>query len=357
MTLRSPLHEEHVKLGAKITPFGGWDMPLQYAGVIAEHTAVREAAGLFDVSHLGKLIVTGPGAERFLDSVLPGKVAGLEEWQAGYNLVLNDRCGITDDIFVYRRPDSFVVVPNASNSDEVLRFLGSKAPADVSVEEGRQRWAIIALSGPKAKQIALPRMPALAGLKMHRFIDSSFDGIDVMVARTGYTGEYTAEFFVDWSSSSKLWKRLLEVGSAEGLVPAGLGARDTLRLEMGFPLHGHEISEETNPLEAGLGWVIQWDKDFEGKQKLEEIKRTGTAKKLVGLVAQGREIPRGGYLVSHKGEPTGEVVSGNFSPVLKKGIAMAYVRSDHAEAGTMLDVDVRGKTLQVEVTKPPFIKK
>jgi aminomethyltransferase len=357
VSLRPPLYEEHVRLEAKITPFGGWDMPLQYQGIIAEHMAVREAAGLFDVSHLGKLVVTGEGAESYLDHLLPGKVADLEPWQAGYNLVLNDRCGITDDIFVYRRPDAFIVVPNASNSDAVKAHLHATAPPGVVVEEGRDRWAIIALSGPLAKSIAMPYVPVVADLKMHRFTDTSFEGIDVTIARTGYTGEYTVEFFVEPSDASKLWGRLLEVGSGIGLVAAGLGARDTLRLEMGFPLHGHEISDETNPIEAGLGWVIQWDKEFDRKSDLELIRDTGTGKRLVGLVALGREIPRGGYAVSEEGEQIGEVVSGNFSPVLKKGIAMAYVRSDLAEAGTMLDVDVRGKTLKVEVTKPPFIKK
>ncbi|MCA1839860.1 MAG: glycine cleavage system aminomethyltransferase GcvT [Actinomycetota bacterium] len=357
MTIRPPLYDEHVRLGAKITPFGGWDMPLQYSGVISEHTAVREHAGLFDVSHLGKLIVSGEGAEAFLDGLLPGKVAALGEWRAGYNLVLNDDCGIIDDIFVYRRPDGFVVVPNASNSDAVKAVLIAKAPPGVSVQEGRERWAIIALSGPAAKRITGPHVPAIEDLKMHSFLDSSFEGIDVTMARTGYTGEYTIEFFVDPASASKLWNLLLDIGASDGLVPAGLGARDTLRLEMGFPLHGHEISEQTDPIMAGLGWVIQWEKSFEHKSLLQTIRDAGTPTKLVGLMALGREIPRAGYQVASQGKVIGNVVSGNYSPVLGKGIGLAYVESSSAEPGTILDVDVRGKTLEVQVTRPPFIKK
>jgi len=358
VTLRSPLHDEHVRLGAKIIEFGGWDMPLQFRGVIAEHNAVRERAGLFDVSHLGKLIVEGPDAASALDAFLPGKVAALSEWTAGYNLVLTEEGGIIDDIFVYRRPEKFVVVPNAANAEAVLEALQSGLTGDVRVSNARERWAILALQGPLSRNIVEPLLPGANEMKLHGFSDMSIDGIESQVARTGYTGEYGFEFFVPWGESPKVWRLLLDRGEEHGLLPTGLGARDTLRLEMGFALYGHEISMETNPLEASLGWVINWEKPtFKGRESLQRIRETGIDRKLVGFVSQGREIPRQGYRVLSDDQDVGEVVSGNFSPVLGRGIATAYVLKDFAQPGMILTVDVRGKKAQVEVTTPPFIKR
>lgn len=327
-------------------------MPLQYAGVLAEHAAVRQSLGLFDVSHLGKLIVEGPDATKTLDRLLPGKVASLPVWKAGYNLVLNNRCGIVDDIFVYRHPERWIVVPNASNSDIVKRVLEECAGEGMTVTEGRERWAIIALSGPRSRDVVSPILPAAGDLKMHRFGDFEFEGVPVMIARTGYTGEFTLEFFVSWGHAPVLWRRLLELGA----VPAGLGARDTLRLEMGYPLHGNEISEETDPIEAGLDWVIDWDKDFIHRDALKVLKDQGVNRTLVGMVAHGRQIPRAHHRILRNGKDIGEVVSGNFSPVLGKGIALGYVVPAVSSPGTMLSIDVRGKELPVEVTRRPFIK-
>lgn len=345
------MHSEHVRLGAKITPFGGWEMPLQYGGVLAEHRCVRSEAGLFDVSHLGKITVDGPAAAEFLDRMLPGKVASLGEWRAAYNLVLNEGGGIVDDIFVYRRPEGFILVPNAGNTVAVLEILTSAAGPGVRVVDSRMEWAIIALSGPKARSMLSPDMADVTSLKLHRLTKGTFRGIPSLVARTGYTGEVTFEFLVAWDKAVDLWLALLDAGAS----PAGLGARDTLRLEMGYPLHGHEISEETNPIEAGLDWVIDWSKQFFARDVLEKIRDEGVSRRLVGVVGAGREIPRADQTILAAGERVGELTSGNFSPVLGKGIGMGYVPPEFATPGTMLVVDVRGKMLDVEVTQPPFI--
>lgn len=358
MTFRSPLFEEHRRLGARLIEFAGWEMPLKYRGVIAEHLAVRERVGLFDVSHLGKLVVEGPGAAGLLDRLLPGKVAALGEWSAGYNLLLTEDGGIVDDLFVYRRPEMFVVVPNAANTAAVLEVIASEAGGGVSVTDARDRWAIIALQGPRAREAGGPVLPGAGGLRLHRFADAEAGGMPVQVARTGYTGEFGFELFVAAEDAPRLWRKLLDAGEPLGILPAGLGARDTLRLEMGYPLHGHDISPATNPLEASLSWVVDWAKpEFRGKPALEQVRRDGVRRRLVGLLAGAPGIPREGHAILRDGDRVGEVTSGNHSPVLGRGIAMGYVDTDHAAPGTMLAVDVRGKRLPVEVTKPPFVKR
>lgn len=355
MTRISPIHEVHKARGAKITEFGGWLMPLQYSGVIAEHLAVRERVGLFDVSHLGKLTVEGSGVAEALDAWLPGRVAKLREWTAGYNLVLSGEGGILDDIFVYRMPDSFILIPNAANTDLVLREAANEL-GGFDVNDARERWAIFALSGPSARDVASRTSEGIAEMKLHHVGAFTIYGAECLIARTGYTGEITFEFLVPWSHAAEVWQGLLSHGKDHGILPVGLGARDTLRLEMGYPLHGYEISAETNPIEAGLEWVIQWEKpEFKARRALEEINKKGIERKLVGLVAKNKGIPRSGYSVRHRGRVVGEVTSGNFSPVLGRGIALAYVPTEISENGTMLAVDVRGKTLDVQVTKPPFI--
>jgi aminomethyltransferase len=330
-------------------------MPLQYRGVVAEHLAVRTQAGLFDVSHLGKLVLEEAEAINALDLVLPGKVASLPEWKAGYNLVLDESAGIIDDIFVYRRPESLILVPNAANTDRVLEVLRSAGVPGVG--DARDRWAIIALQGPASRDIMNALVPEANALRIHTFGDYLIEGIQVQAARTGYTGEFGFELFAVSEAAPQLWRRLLAAGEGRGLIPAGLGARDTLRLEMGFPLHGNDISVETNPIEAGLDWVIEWGKEFAAKPLLEKIQAEGPTRKLVGLQAVGREIPRAHYPVLRGDQKVGEVTSGNFSPVLKRGIALAYVEPEAAMPGTMLAIDVRGKSLSVQVVEVPFIKR
>ena len=337
--------------------FAGWQMPMQYEGTIAEYRAVREAAGLFDVSHLGKITVEGANAEAFLDRLLPGRVSALRPWSAGYNLVLNESGGIVDDVFVYRHPQMFVVVPNAANVGQVVSFLSSAAAevGGVTVSDDLRRGAIVALSGPLALDIIGPRVKEAKKLKPHQFARTILGGIPLLVARTGYTGEMTFEFFAGGEHAESLWNILLKMGSRFGMKPAGLGARDLLRLEMGYPLHGHEITPDTNPLEAGLDRMIEWEKDFFGKPALEKIRADGTSRKLVGLVGMGRQIPREGSLLMDADGEVGKVTSGNFSPALRAGIAMGYVRADAAMEWTVLQAQVRGKSIPVRVTKPPFI--
>lgn len=355
MTRTSPLLAEHRRLGARLIEFGGWEMPLQYRGVVSEHLAVRERAGVFDVSHLGKLIIEGAKAVEVLDALLPGKVAGLSDWKAGYNLLLTEAGGIVDDVFVYRRPEKLIVVPNAANTETVLEVLRG---AGAQAIDARERWAIVALQGPASRGIMAGLRADANDLPLHSFFDHEIGGIPAQVARTGYTGEYGFELFVGWDDAPALWRHVLKVGEPHGLVPAGLGARDTLRLEMGYPLHGNDISPDTNPLEAMLGWVIDWNKpSFIGRKSLDRIRTQDPTRKLVGLVAHGREIPRAHYSVFHDDKRVGEVTSGNYSPVLQKGIALAFVAPQAAEPGTMLSVDVRGRALTVEVTKPPFVKR
>ncbi|MEX2588539.1 MAG: glycine cleavage system aminomethyltransferase GcvT [Actinomycetota bacterium] len=359
MSKTSPLHEEHVRAGAKLTDFAGWDMPLVYPeGTIVEHKTVRSSAGLFDVTHLGKLTLTGEGAEETLDRLLPGKVAKLRTGKAGYNVVLTPEGGVVDDLFVYKRegPDNFMVVPNAANTDAVLEFLRSNSGPGIEITDARQRWAILALSGPKVREIVAALLPDAENMKMHDFVERPVQGMQTIVARTGYTGEVTYEFFVEWDEAVEFWNLLLKAGKPYGIKPAGLGARDTLRLEMGYALHGHELSVDINPLEGGVGWLIDWDKEFLLKDVLVRIKQEGLKRKLVGLVAEPGRVPRAGHQVFLGEVPVGEVTSGNFSPVLGTGIALALVSVDHSAPGTSLQIDVRGRKLPVEVTKPPFKK-
>jgi aminomethyltransferase len=358
VTLRSPLHDEHVALGARLVDFAGWDMPLQFSGVVAEHTAVRERVGLFDVSHLGKLVVEGPGADEALEGAVTAGVGTLEVWRARYNLVLSDDAGVIDDVFVYRRPDCLIVVPNAANNAAVLAAVGEETAGReprAAVSDARERWAILALQGPDSRAMADALLPGATALKLHAFGDFVLEGVPVQVARTGYTGEYGFELFVPSADATRIWRLLLAAGEPYGILPVGLGCRDTLRLEMGYPLHGHEISLDTNPLEAGLSWAIDWSKpEFRGRAALEAIRTAGVSRHLVGLTAEGPGIPRAGQAILDGAEPVGTVTSGNFSPTLRKGIALGYVGAA-PEPGTMLSVDVRGKKVPVAVVRPPFV--
>ncbi|MGI8427541.1 MAG: glycine cleavage system aminomethyltransferase GcvT [Actinomycetota bacterium] len=358
---RSPLNAVHRRLGAKMVEFGGWEMPLHYSGALAECNAVRTQAGLFDVSHLGKILIFGEAAGTSLDYLLPGKVAKLVPGAGAYNLVLNAEGGIVDDVFVYRISIGFIIVPNASNADAVLGSLQSLVSEDVQVMDARKRSAILALSGPKARDIVRNQFPHAADLSLHQIIDVDFQGSRCWVARSGYTGEVTFEFFVETDRAEALWSVFLEVGASQGLMPAGLGARDLLRLEMGYPLHGHEIDETTNPFEAGLAWVIDWDKEFAGRSVLESLRSAGPDRLLTGMICTGKQIPRQGQAVLQViggSEPAqvGVVTSGNYSPTLKTPIALGYVKPSLAEPGTPLAIQVRDKTAEVRVIRPPFVK-
>jgi aminomethyltransferase len=373
---RTPLHDEHVQLGATLVPFAGWQMPLRYTSDVAEHQAVRTAAGLFDLSHMGEIGVAGPGAAAFLDSALVGNLSALRVLGARYTRVCAEDGGVIDDLIVYRLADeSFMVVANAANYEVVLAALRERAGGfDVTLGDDSTRTALVAVQGPEALAIveALPDLVVVgpdvtpATLKYYACLPVRYAGVDGLLARTGYTGEDGFEFFVPAETATGLWQALMAVGRPRGLVPAGLAARDSLRLEAGMPLYGHELDRTTNPHDAGLGRVVRLDKTapdgsplpFVGRVALESRAHSPGARRLVGLVGQGRRVPRAGYPVLARVDATaprvGTVTSGAPSPTLGHPIALAYVTPEVSAEGTALAVDVRGRPEPVRVVPLPF---
>ncbi|MGY1752588.1 glycine cleavage system aminomethyltransferase GcvT [Blastococcus sp. SYSU D01042] len=364
--LTSPLHDRHVAAGAKLADFGGWSMPIEYAGggVLAEHTAVREGVGLFDVSHLGTGTVRGPGAAAFVDACLTNDLGRIGPGQAQYTLCClpdgDPRAGgVVDDLIVYLNgPDDVLLVPNAANAAEVLGRLAAEAPEGVVVEDRHADVAVLAVQGPRSLQVLeLLGMPG--ELSYMSFVTGTGAGAgEVTVCRTGYTGEHGYELLVAAEHAGELWDALLEAGQDLGIRPCGLGARDTLRTEMGYPLHGHELSRDITPLQARAGWAVGWGKPaFWGREALLAERAAGPARTLWGLRATGRGIPRAGMAVlDAAGERVGETTSGTFSPTLKTGIALALLDTAAGiEPGAELAVDVRGRPQAVEVVKPPFV--
>ncbi len=366
---QSPLHDIHVAAGAAFTDFAGWQMPVRYSSDLAEHAAVRNAAGLFDLSHMGEILVVGKQAAEALDSALAGKLSAIEEGQAKYSLLLSPEGGIIDDLVVYRTgPDRFLVVANASNREVVASELRERASAfDCLVADESDDIALIALQGPKAEEILRNvegfDLPGLDGLKYYRvipctFLDQHGRGHHVPVARTGYTGEDGFEFYIAPDAAPALWQAIAETGAGSGLVPAGLAARDTLRLEAGMPLYGHELSTETFPVQAGLGRVVALktkEGDFVGRAAVE-AGPAADARVLVGLKSDGRRAGRAGYPVMLGDRVVGEITSGALSPTLGYPIAMAYVDPDVADS-TALEIDVRGSRVAASITPLPFYKK
>jgi aminomethyltransferase len=353
---RSPLEGEHRALGAKLGAFGGWSMPIEYSGVLAEHRAVREAAGMFDVSHLGKIEVAGTGGEEQLRNVLTSDVAELEVGDARYGLLLNASGGIVDDLITYRvAEDRWLVVPNASN---VVRVLDALGPGD---ENGlriahRPDLCTIAVQGPRSLDL-VGQLFDLEDLGFMHCREAAYREAATLVARSGYTGERGVELFVPAAVAASMWRELLERGEGASLLPCGLGARDTLRLEMGYPLHGNDISEERTPLEAGLSWAVALDKGaFPGREALLRQKEEGIPARLRGLRMEGKLIPRAHYPVFAGEERVGETTSGTFSPTLRVGIALAYL-SVSLEPGDRVEVDVRGRRGEAVVVKPPFVER
>jgi len=358
--LRSPLHDRHVALGASFAEFGGWEMPVAYpTGVLKEHAAVREAVALFDVSHLGKATVTGPGAVDLLDRTLSNDLGRIGAGQAQYTLCLDAATGgIVDDLIVYRHADDrLLLVPNAANTAEVIDRLRAEAPAAVTIADRHRDDAVIAVQGPFADQ-TLRAAGLPSGHDYMHFVETTFgpDGATVVVCRTGYTGERGYELIVANEAAPGLWDHLLAAGAEFGITPAGLGARDTLRTEMGYPLHGQDISLDTTPNEARLGWAVGWEKPvFWGREAVVAERAAGPRRLLRGIVAQGRAIPRPHqqvFLSEHV--PIGEVTSGTFSPTLKKGIGMALV-STVVNPEADVTVDVRGRREVFHLTRPPFL--
>ncbi|APX01877.1 glycine cleavage system aminomethyltransferase GcvT [Arthrobacter sp. QXT-31] len=368
------LYDQHKKAGASFTDFGGWQMPLKYESELAEHHAVRNAAGLFDLSHMGEVWVTGPDAAAFLDYALAGKLSAITVGKAKYSLICDADGGIIDDLISYRRAeDKYLVVPNAGNAAKVAAALAERAANfDVTVEDASSETSLIAVQGPNAEAILLQLVPAeqhslVTDLKYYAAVEVGIavGGAvqDLLLARTGYTGEDGFEIYVPNDDAARLWESLLAAGEGHGLVPAGLAARDSLRLEAGMPLYGNELSLRVNAYAAGLGPVVSLAKesDFVGKAALADLKAAGVGstigQKLVGLKGTGRRAARGHYPVLKDGTLIGEVTSGQPSPTLGYPVAMAYVDVEHSEVGTLVDVDLRGKPERFEVVELPFYKR
>jgi aminomethyltransferase len=361
---RTPLDATHRALGARMVPFAGWEMPLQYAGIIAEHRAVRGAAGIFDLSHMGELWVGGPEAGAALGRALVTEPARLAVGRAHYSLVCAEDGGILDDVIVYRvEEDRFLVVPNAANAATVADALRERlSGARASLEDASAGTALVAVQGPAAVGI-VARVAGgdLAELRRYAATRSTVGDVPALVARTGYTGEDGFELFVDAGHAVAVWDRLVEAGAPDGLVPCGLGARDTLRLEAGMPLYGNELDRDTTPFEAGLGWVVRMDRDtpFVGRAALEVALRQGPRRTLVGLRLEGPGIARHGHAVHAPGgqDAIGEVTSGTLAPTLGHAIAMARVAPDMASPGTMLAVAVRAARVPARVVELPFYRR
>ena len=357
---RTPLYELHKELGASLVDFAGYLMPVRYQSETAEHVAVRTSAGLFDISHMGEIFVSGPEAARSLDYALVGNISALPVGKARYTMIVNAEGGVLDDLIVYRlAAETYLVVANASNVAVVREALLDRAKEfDAVLDDRSESYALIAVQGPKAQDLLVQLTDApLPELKYYAILEDSVAGIHALIGRTGYTGEDGFELFVDAGDAVALWRALREAGG-DVLKPAGLSARDTLRLEAGMPLYGNELSDEISPFDAGLGRVIKFDKpgDFVGRTALEARGQIAPGRTLVGLVARGRRAPRHGYsVVSADGTPVGTVTSGAPSPTLGKPIAMAYV--DTAATGAELAVDIRGKHEPVDVVDLPFYKR
>jgi aminomethyltransferase len=356
--LRSPLHDRHAALGAKFAEFGGWSMPLEYpSGIVKEHTAVRESVGIFDVSHLGKAVVSGPGAAAYVNATLTNDLAKIGPGRAQYTLCCDDETGgIVDDLIAYYHDDEHVLlVPNAANTAEVVRRLEAEAPDGVAVRNLHRDDFVLAVQGTHADEV-LTRVGLPAGHDYMSFVEASVEGVDVVVCRTGYTGERGYELIGANAAAGHLWDSLLAAGEEFGMLPCGLGARDTLRTEMGYPLHGQDISLDVTPNEARLGWAVGWAKDaFWGRKALLAEKEAGPRRRLVAIKSTGRAIPRPHMSVSLTPDVLlGEVTSGTFSPTLRCGIGLALVSSvvaPDAEVG----VDVRGRREIFALTKLPFV--
>jgi len=342
MLHRTPLYDRHVALGARMVPFAGFEMPVQYEGVIQEHRAVRTDAGVFDVSHMGELDVEGPRAHELLQALLSNDLDRLAPGQAQYTLLTNERGGIVDDVIAYRLGEfRYLLVVNASNRDTDFARLKDEEISGSDVRDMSDECGMLAVQGPRAiERLGLPEAPRFT------FAEAEVDGVAVMANRTGYTGEDGCELVCDADDAVRLWDAVL----ARGIVPCGLGARDTLRLEACYPLHGNDITPETDAISAGLGWACALGKEFAGVEELRRVKEDGPARKLVAFVMEEKAVPRGGMAI----EGGGEVTSGSHSPMLDVGIGMGYVPSERAEPGNELTIDVRGKSRKARVVKKPI---
>lgn len=366
---RTPLFDGHRACGAKLVDFAGWEMPIQYSGVVDEYHAVRSAAGLFDVSHMGRIVLSGEGALPLLQRVATNDVARLAVLESSYAMVCNERGGIKDDVFVYRlKPQDYLLCVNASNREKIVAWLrrhaaGAVGSGTVELVDRSAELAQLALQGPASRAILSEcGVGGLSALAPRHCLEATLFGAPAVITRTGYTGELGYELYVPSESALRVWNALFTKGKAAGLKPAGLGARDLLRLEMAYLLYGNDISEDTTPLEAGAGWVVEFQKgDFIGREALQRQRETAPARRLVAFELLQKAVPRHGCNIlsdgPEGGREVGEVTSGNLSPLLQKGIGLGYVPPALAAAGSALAIDIRGKIVPAVVVRPPFYRR
>ncbi len=357
--LKTALYEKHVALGAKMAPFGGYIMPIQYHSIQAEHLRVRETVGVFDVSHMGEFIVRGEGALDFVDRMTVNSVAKLQIDQAQYSAMLLENGGIVDDLLVYRFEDHFMIVVNASNRRKDFAWLENHQPENVELFDASEEYSLLAIQGRNAVELVQSLTAEnLEEIKYYWFKEGVVADCPAIISRTGYTGEDGLELYVENKYATKLWDRVMEAGKSFSIEPIGLGARDTLRLEMKFALYGNDIDETTNPIEAGLGWITKSAKgEFIGRNAILDVKKHGITRKLIGFEAEGKAIPRHGYDCFQGGDKIGHVTSGCWSPCLEKGIGIAYLATEFTQVGTRFEVDIRGKRIPAVVVDTPFYKR
>lgn len=359
---KTNFYSTHKKLGAKIVEFAGYEMPVQYSSIIAEHKAIRNSVGVFDVSHMGEVFVSGENALDFVQHITVNDASKLTPGKVQYSAMCYPGGGIVDDLLVYRlSEDEFMLVINASNIDKDFQWMNDNNIFGVNLHNRSDEFSLLAVQGPKSKDVLKILTDAdLDNLEYYHFINDNVAGIDMILSRTGYTGElgYELYFTGDEKTAEELWENIFNAGKEFNIQPAGLAARDSLRLEMGFCLYGNDIDQTTNPLEAGLGWITKLNKDhFIGKEKLLEIKNKGLNRKLCGLISDEKAFPRHGYEINNNGKIIGAVTSGTVSPVLDKPIALGYIEKDFFSEGTEVGILIRGKEIPAKIVKLPFIKK
>ncbi len=354
---KTALHDVHVQLGARMVAFAGFHMPIQYRGIQDEHRRVRETVGVFDVSHMGEIVIKGPKALDMVQKVTINDASQLSVGQVQYSAMCYEDGGIVDDLLVYRFADHYLLVVNAANKDKDLQWILKNKIDACEVLDKSDAYTQLAVQGKKA-EATLQKLTELdlSAIRYYWFTEDTLAGVPMIISRTGYTGEPGFELYFDNAHAVHVWNKIMEAGKEFDIEPIGLGARDTLRLEKKMCLYGNDIDETTNPLEAGLGWITKLDKgDFIGREALLKIKKEGLKRKLVAIVLEDRGFPRHGYKIYKEAEEIGYVTSGTVSPILNKGIAMGYVRIEYAKIGTSLEIDIRGKKIPAIVIKPPFV--
>lgn len=353
---KTPFYQKHLQAKGKIVNFSGWALPIEYESMLAEAKVVRQACGIFDASHMGEIEVKGRGAFSFLQRLVSNDISAIEIGQMQYNLFLNDDGGIIDDLMIYRQEETFLCVVNASNKDKVLKWLKKNIQPEVEVVDKSKYLALISVQGPYSAEVIKKVFgPKKYQLEYLFFRKVKIQEQEIIISRSGYTGEDGFEIYLPWESSLQWWNKFLEAGEEFGLKPCGLGSRDILRIEAGYPLYGHEIDDSINPYEACLGWAVKLTKDFVGKAELLKIKNQDLKRERVGIIMQERAVPRQGYLLHSEGKTIGKISSGTYSPNLNKFIGMAYVKGEYIKNGSEISLEVRNKLHRVEVVKFPFV--